>query len=387
MGKKHPYFRRKTPEEILKEIQDESRGKLKLYIGAAPGVGKTYKMLQDAHDLVSEGFDVVIGLIETHGRVETEKQIKNLEHVPLKEITYKNKMFFELNVEGVIERKPDIVVVDELAHTNIKGSNNVKRYLDVEEILTAGIDVMSAVNIQHMESVHDIVENITGIRVRERIPDTFVDKANEIQLIDVTPITLRKRLSEGKIYTKEKIMQSLTNFFTEANLSALRELALREVADDVDEKIEQKNGHSFKGPIGLHEKILVCVQYSQTAEKLIRRGWRMANRLKAELYVLNVVNQDPLNMTNLMKQKIDYWRELCEQLNANFILEQKGKSKPSKVIVEVAKRHFITQILLGQSARTRWEEITKGSIVNEIMRDTTNIDIHIVADSKSIKED
>jgi len=258
--------------------------------------------------------------------------------------------------------------------------------MDVEEILSAGIDVMTAVNIQHLESVHDIVENITGIKVRERLPDTFVDKAHEVQLIDVTPITLRKRLSEGKIYAREKIMQSLTHFFTEGNLSALRELALREVADDVDEKIEQLNGHSYIGPIGLHEKILVCVQYSQTAEKLIRKGLRMASRLKAELYVLNVVNQDPNNMTALMKQKIDYWRELCEQFNATFLLEQKGKSKPSKVIVEVAKRHFITQILLGQSARTRWEEIKKGSIVNEIMRGTTNIDIHIVADSKPIKE-
>jgi len=386
MDKNHPYFRRKTPEEILKEIQDESRGKLKLYIGAAPGVGKTYKMLQDAHDLVLEGVDVVIGLIETHGRNETEKQIKNLEHVPLKEITYKNKTFYELNVERILERKPDIVLVDELAHTNITGSKNSKRYMDVEEILSAGIDVMSAVNIQHLESVHDIVENITGIKVRERLPDTFVDKAHEIQLIDVTPITLRKRLSEGKIYATEKIKQSLTNFFTEGNLSALRELALREVADDVDEKIEQSNGHSFTGPIGLHEKILVCVQFSQTAEKLIRRGWRMAHRLKTELYVLNVVDQDPLDMTDQMKQKIDYWRELCKQFNATFLLEQKGRRTPSKVIVEVAKRNFITEILLGQSARTRWEEIKRGSIVNEIMRETTNIDIHIVADSKPIKE-
>ncbi len=385
MDKNHPYFRRKTPEELLKEIQDESRGKLKLYIGAAPGVGKTYKMLQDAHDLDLEGIDVVIGLIETHGRNETEKQIKNLEHVPLKEIKYKNKTFYELNVERILERKPDIVLVDELAHTNITGSKNSKRYMDVEEILSAGIDVMSAVNIQHLESVHDIVENITGIKVRERIPDTFVNKAHEILLVDVTPITLRKRLSEGKIYATEKINQSLTNFFTEINLSALRELALREVADDVDEKIEQSNGHSFTGPIGLHEKILVCVQFSQTAEKLIRTGWRMANRLKAELYILNVVDQDPLDMTDQMKQKIDYWRELCKQFNATFLLEQKGRRKPSKVIVEVAKRNFITKILLGQSARTRWEEIKRGSIVNEIMRETTNIDIHIVADSKPIK--
>ncbi|MFD2617953.1 KdpD-like non-kinase potassium sensor [Terrilactibacillus laevilacticus] len=377
---KHPYFRRKTPDELLHEIHESNRGKLKLYVGFAPGVGKTYKMLQDAHDMAKEGIDVVIGLIETHSRKETEKQVGTLEHVPLKQIKYRNKVFYELHVEAIIKRKPHVVLVDELAHTNIRGSKNPKRYLDVEEILNAGIDVMSAVNIQHLESVHDIVENITGIKIRERLPDTFINMANEIQLIDTTPITLRKRLAEGKIYAPEKIQQSLTHFFTESNLSALRELVLREIANDVDEKIEKTHGDNYKGPIGVHEKILVCVQYSQTAEKLIRRGWRMANRLKADLYVLTVIDQDPNDMTDVIKQKIKYWEALCEQLHATFLIEQKNKRKPAQVIVNIAKKYYITQILIGQSARTRWEEIVRGSIVNEIMRNTTNIDIHIVAD-------
>jgi two-component system, OmpR family, sensor histidine kinase KdpD len=383
MDNKLPYFRRKTPEELLDEIAESKRGKLKLYVGAAPGVGKTYKMLQDASDLLKEGKDVVIGLIETHKRVETEQQIKDLEIVPLKELVYRGKIFYEINVEAIIQRLPDIVVIDELAHTNITGSKNAKRYMDVEEILEAGINVFSAVNIQHFESVNDIVQQITGVAVRERVPDTFIQRAEEIQLIDVTPETLRKRLEDGKIYSKNKIEQSLRNFFTTTNLSALRELALREVANDVDEKIDQISGNMLNGPIGVHEKILVCVHYGPTAEKLIRRGWRMAYRLKADLFILNVTEESPEYFSEEKRRKIKQWQDLAKQFNATFILERRNKRKPSDVIIEVAKQNFITQILLGQSARTRWEEIKKGSIVNTIMRKTSNIDIHIVADGRN----
>lgn len=382
MEKNHPYFRRKTPEEILNEISESERGKLKLYVGAAPGVGKSYKMLQDAIDLRLEGKDVVIGFIETHGRADTEAQIKDLEQVPLKVITYKGKQFQEVNVEGIIERSPEIVLIDELAHTNITGSANPKRYMDVSMILDAGIDVLSAVNIQHLESVNDIVQQITGVKVRERVPDTFVQKAHEIQLIDITPETLRKRLSDGKIYAPEKIAQSLSHFFTTANLSALRELALREIANDVDERIEQISGDMMNGPYGVHEKILVCVHYGPTAEKLIRRGWRMAHRLKAELYILNVTSEKQSDASSVKEQKNNEWKMLAQQFNAKLIFEEKQNRKPAKVIIDVANKYKVTQILLGQSARTRWEEIRKGSIVNMIMRETSNIDIHIVADGR-----
>ncbi|KIL53091.1 KdpD-like non-kinase potassium sensor [Jeotgalibacillus campisalis] len=381
MEKDHPYFRRKTPEEILNELTESKKGKLKLYVGAAPGVGKSYKMLQDAVDLKHEGIDVVIGFIETHGRLETEAQIKELEQVPLKVITYKGKKFQELNVEEVIKRNPDIVIVDELAHTNISGSENEKRYMDISSILDAGINVLSAVNIQHIESVNDIVRQITGVKVRERIPDTFVQKAHEIQLIDIPPETLRKRLRDGKIYAPEKIEQSLSHFFTAANLSALRELALREIANDVDERIEQISGDMINGPFGVKEKILVCVQYGPTAEKLIRRGWRMAHRLKAELFILNVTS-DNGEESAINEKKNKEWRMLAQQFNATMIVEEREGRKPAKVIVDVAKKFKVTQILLGQSARTRWEEIRKGSIVNMIMRETSNIDIHIVADGR-----
>ncbi|MDP4083990.1 MAG: KdpD-like non-kinase potassium sensor [Bacillota bacterium] len=378
----HPYFRRKKPEEFLQEIAQSGKGKLKLYIGSAPGVGKTYKMLQDAMDLRKEGKDIVIGLIETHGRIETEVQIKDLEQVPLKTIEYKDRSFYELNVEAIIKRNPEYVIVDELAHTNIPGSSNNKRYMDVEEILEAGINVLSAVNIQHFESVNDIVQQITGVKVRERIPDTFIQKAGEVQLIDITPETLRKRLLEGKIYSKEKIEQSLNHFFTLSNLSALRELSLREVANDVDEKIEQITSDIVNGPIGVHEKILVCVQYGPTAEKLIRRGWRMSNRLKADLFILNVTKENTNTFNESKKQIIKQWRLLAEQFNAKFILIENTNRKPAYYIINTAIKNNITQIVLGQSARSRWEEIRKGSIVNMIMRETSNIDIHIVADGR-----
>ncbi|MDA2040475.1 KdpD-like non-kinase potassium sensor [Bacillus cereus] len=373
-----PTFQRRTPEEYLEYIRQQNRGKLKLYVGAAPGVGKSYKMLYDAREMKKDGMDIVIGLIETHGRKETEEAIADLEKVPLKEIQYKGKVFYELDVEGIIKRAPQVVVVDELAHSNVPGSKNKKRYVDVQELIDGGISVLSAFNIQHLESVHDIVAQITNVKVRERIPDFILQKANEIQLVDATPEVLRKRLIDGKIYKKEKIQQSLQNFFTLNNLGALRELSLREVADDMDEKISQ----TVIEPIGVKEKILVCVQYSSTAGKLIRRGWRMADRLNAELYVLNVERENIDSLSASKKQTIEDWKALTNQFDARFVLEEAKGRKPADVIIEVAKRLQVTQILLGQSARTRWEEIRKGSIVNEIMRQTKHIDIHIVADQR-----
>ncbi|AJH84876.1 osmosensitive K+ channel His kinase sensor domain protein [Bacillus thuringiensis] len=373
-----PTFQRRTPEEYLEYIRQQNRGKLKLYVGAAPGVGKSYKMLYDAREMKKDCMDIVIGLIETHGRKETEEAIADLEKVPLKEIQYKGKVFYELDVEGIIKRAPQVVVVDELAHSNVPGSKNKKRYMDVQELIDAGISVLSAFNIQHLESVHDIVAQITNVKVRERIPDFILQKANEIQLVDATPEVLRKRLIDGKIYKEEKIQQSLQNFFTLNNLGALRELSLREVADDMDEKISQ----TVIEPIGVKEKILVCVQYSSTAGKLIRRGWRMADRLNAELYVLNVERENIDSLSTSKKQTIEDWKALTNQFDARFVLEEAKGRKPADVIIEVAKRLQVTQILLGQSARTRWEEIRKGSIVNEIMRQTKHIDIHIVADQR-----
>jgi two-component system sensor histidine kinase KdpD len=379
-----PEYRRKTPEEILHEIERLKRGKLKVYIGSAPGVGKTYRLLQEAHELKAEGIDVVIGLIETHNRKDTANLIGDMETVPKKKINYKGRILEEMDTAAIIKRAPDVVLVDELAHTNVPTSPNEKRYMDVEEILKAGINVLSAVNIQHLESLHDIVEQITGVKVRERIPDHVLHQmANEIILIDVTPEILRKRLAEGKIYDMSKVEQALTHFFTSSNLGALRELSLREVADDVDERIAKAKFQNGKtGPTRVHEKIMVCVQYGGNAEKLIRRGWRIASRLKTDLLILHVTNEASMNRSAEDRKKIQEWKKLATQFNARFIAEQTGKRTVAETIRDVAVENGITQIILGQSARSRWEEITKGSIVNNIMRHASGIDIHIVADQK-----
>ncbi|MBN3554736.1 universal stress protein [Fictibacillus nanhaiensis] len=377
-----PEYKRKTPEEILRELEQLKRGKLKVYIGSAPGVGKTYRLLQEAHELKAEGIDVLVGLVETHNRKETSDLIRDLEIVQKKEVQYKGRLLEEMDTQAIIERNPDVVIVDELAHTNAPTSPNEKRYMDVEEILQAGINVISAVNIQHLESLHDIVEQITGIKVRERIPDHVLhEMANEVILVDVTPEILRKRLSEGKIYDKSKIEQALTNFFTDSNLGALRELSLREVADDIDERIgKTRLQNGLQSPTGVHEKIMVCVQYGGNAEKLIRRGWRIASRLKTDLLILHVTNEASMNRSQEDRKKIQNWKKLATQFSATFIVEQTDKRTISETIRDIAVENGITQIILGQSARSRWEEITKGSIVNNIMRIATGIDIHIVAD-------
>ncbi|MBC1459272.1 KdpD-like non-kinase potassium sensor [Listeria newyorkensis] len=373
-------FRRKSPEEILAEIERLKKGKLKIYIGSAPGVGKTYRMLSEAQDLRKEGIDVVIGLVETHNRPETAAMIGELETIPLKEIPYKGTVFQDLDVEAILARNPDVVVIDELAHTNIPGSKHSKRYQDVLEILDHRINVLSAVNIQHLESLHDAVQTVTGVKVRERIPDHLLDTASEVILIDVSAETLQKRLREGKIYASHKINQSLENFFTQRNLSALREMALREVADDVDDKTDKTEAKLRAAAV--NEKILVCVKNDDNAEKLIRRGWRIANRLRAELFILTAIPGSLSDLDPYTRKKYESWKKLANEFDAHFLIETNHNRKIFSVITEVAKKHHITQIILGQSVKTRLEELTKGSVVNAIMRETDGIDIHIVADSR-----
>ncbi|MBA3924801.1 KdpD-like non-kinase potassium sensor [Listeria rustica] len=373
-------FRRKSPEEILAEIERLKKGKLKIYIGSAPGVGKTYRMLSEAQDLLNEGIDVVIGLVETHNRPETAAMIGNLETIPLKEIPYKGAVFQDLDVAAILARNPDVVVIDELAHTNIPGSKHSKRYQDVLEILDHRINVLSAVNIQHLESLHDAVQTVTGVKVRERIPDHLLDVASEVILIDVSAETLQKRLREGKIYASHKINQSLENFFTQRNLSALREMALREVADDVDDKTDKTEAQIRAA--AMNEKILVCVKNDENAEKLIRRGWRIANRLRAELFILTAIPGSLSDLDPYTRKKYETWKKLAKDFNAQFLIETNHNRKIFNVITDVAKNHHITQIILGQSVKTRLEELTKGSVVNAIMRETDGIDIHIVADSR-----
>ncbi|WP_168188622.1 KdpD-like non-kinase potassium sensor [Thermoflavimicrobium daqui] len=377
-GKK---YKRLTPEEILVKIEKMKKGRLKIYIGAAPGVGKTFQMLRDAYDLKEKGIDVVIGLIETHGRKATAAEIKDLEMIPQKNMNYKGRELQELDVGAIIKRNPDLVIVDELAHTNVPGSKNKKRYQDIQEILDAGIHVWTAMNIQHLESVRDIIKQVTGVKVNERVPDVVLSEADEVEIIDVTPETLRERIKDGKIYSKEKVQQALNHFFRRGNLVALRELALREIADDIDERLEkERSDDGIEEPSGVHEKILVCIKYRPNAEKLIRRGWRMARRLNAELFILHLLTK-PADKMSLQEQKtLHEWEQLAKQFQAEFLLKHSPVRKVANEIVEICRQYKITQIIMGMSARTRWEEIFKGSIIHVIMRKLPYVDVYIVSD-------
>jgi two-component system, OmpR family, sensor histidine kinase KdpD len=361
----------------MEDYEKEGKGRLKIYIGGSPGVGKSYQMLHDANEIKKSNKDIIIGLIELHGRKGTEEQIGSLEILPLKEINYKGIKLKELDLEGVIARKPEFVIIDELAHTNMPTSKNKKRFEDVIEILDNGINVMTAVNIQHLESLNDHVNRMTGIKVKETIPDKIIDIADEIEVIDVSPDSLRERIKDGKVYSKDKIDDALHNFFRIGNLTALRELALREVANEVDEKLViYKNKKKVAGLIGAQEKILVCVNLNFNAEYLIRRGYRMAKMLKAEFYVLTVSKSD--NHGKEESRKLEELKKLCERLNVELKMEKsKHRERP---IIEFATNNNITQIIIGPSARTRLHEILTGSIVRTIMRDTKYIDVLVVAD-------
>lgn len=357
------------------------RGWLTIYIGAAPGVGKTYKMLQDANDWRRQGIDVVIGLIETHGRKETAEQIGALEVLPLKEMVFQGRTYHELDVQGIIKRRPQVVLIDELAHTNVPGSTHAKRYQDIEEILQHGIDVVTAVNIQHLESLQDKVEHITGVKVRERVPDSFIDSAQEIKLIDASPETLQQRLEEGKIYTLDKVENALNHFFQLSNLSALREIALLEVADDVDQRLGQEMRRRMRVAVE-PERILVCVNYRPHSEKLIRRGWRIADRLNAKLYVLVVVTEE---LTPEEEKDLARIEALTRQFGAIFLKKLAGSRRVGEIIVEVAEELHVSQIVIGQPLPPKnglRSRIHQDNPVNYVIDHAEFMDLHVVANSR-----
>jgi len=371
----------KSPDQFLKEIERAKKGRLKVYIGAAPGVGKTYQMLRDANEMKESGIDIVAGLVETYGRRGTVDQIGKIEILPLKKVNYKNVILEEMDLEAILKRKPQVVIVDELAHTNIPTSKNQKRYQDVLEIIDNGISVMTAVNIQHFESLNDYVNRMTEVKVRETIPDTIMDLADEVEVIDISIDALRERLRQGKIYSKDKVETALNNFFRVGNLTALRELTLREVANEVDEHLmEYKNAKSVEGLIGAQEKILVCVNLNFNAEYLIRRGYRIAKMLKASLFIL-YVKRDAYTGDREKLKKLDDLSQLCMKLGAEFKVV--ASKDPALPIIEFARENGITQVVIGQSARTRIHEIFRGSIVRRIMRGIKYVDVLVVADPRT----
>jgi two-component system, OmpR family, sensor histidine kinase KdpD len=360
-------------------MRTHRRGKHKIFIGMSPGVGKTYRMLEEGHRLRSEGIDVAIGLLETHNRIETADKAIGLELIPRQQINLKDATLTEMDVAAILKRKPQLVLIDELAHTNIPGTEREKRYQDVEQILEAGIDVYSTVNIQHIESLNDTVAQLTGIVVRERIPDRVLENADEVVVVDVTPETLQERLHDGKIYAPEKIDQSLNNFFQRRHLVALRELALREVADNIEDA-EQSNGNSLSPVLcNVHERVLVCVSTYPNSLQLLRRGARIAGYMHAQLYIL-FVNEPDRFLTKAESLHIETCERLCREFEGQFIRVQDYNIV--KAIVHTAQQYRITQIVIGESQKSRWQIVLKGSLTQKILRLLKNVDIHIISTSK-----
>ncbi len=369
---------RPTAEQLLEQLKQQDRARLRIYIGAAPGVGKTYAMLEDAHLAKREGVDVVVGLLETYGRAETDAQVRDLEVVPRRKIPYQGTVLEEMDVEAIVKRRPQLCLVDELAHSNVPGSRHEKRYQDVLEILDAGISVFTAVNIQHIETLNDIVSRVTGVRVRETVPDTFLDRADEVINVDVTVEELRARLKAGKIYKAEKVEQALTNFFREGNLSTLRELALRAVADEVGEKAASYRARQGLEPGLIPERVMVCMSSSATGPRVIRIGARIAGRLGARWYAVYVETprEAPGRIKPADRAALEQNIKLAESLGATVVRVK--ADRPADGLIAFAQREGITHVIFGQSARTRWELLVKGSTIDRFLGEVRDAAVQVV---------
>jgi two-component system, OmpR family, sensor histidine kinase KdpD len=369
----------KAAEHFLDLIRRSRRGTFKIYIGMAAGVGKTYRMLTEAHSLQNLGVDVVIGFIETHGREETVAKLNGLPLIPRKKIFYKGKELEEMDIDAILARRPEVVIVDELAHTNIHGSRNEKRYHDVDEILNAGIAVISAVNIQHIESLNNVVEAAVGVAIHERVPDSVIKSADEVVNIDLTADELIQRLADGKIYKPDKVQTALANFFQKDNLLKLRELALREVANQVERKIENEVQSIQKKQI---ERLMVCVSTNHlVSEKLIRSASRLADRLDAYWMVLYVEtpkeNPDRINLA-LQRYLINNFK-LATELGGE-VVRVKGTSI-AREIARVAREREVSKILLGRSSSGFWSRLVQKNILLDLIDavSDTGIDIEIIS--------
>ena len=358
------------------------RGKHKIFIGMAPGVGKTYRMLEEAHEIKLEGIDVIIGVLETHGREETAAKAIGLEIVAKKEVFHGDIALQEMDTDAILDRQPQLVLVDELAHTNVPGSPRQKRYQDVEIILKSGIDVYSTVNIQHLESLNDLVAKITGVVVRERIPDRILDQADEVVVVDVTPETLQERLQEGKIYAPQKIEQSLQNFFQRRNLVALRELALREVADNIEEDTRTTMPPTDRY-CSVRDRVLVCLSTYPNSVQLLRRGARISTQLHARLYALFVEHPDRF-LTKEESIYLETCQHLCQDFGGKF-LRVKG-TDVAQAIAQTAQKYLMTQVVIGQSQKSRWELFWQGSLVQKLVRYLKDVDLHVIATEKGNRE-
>ena len=373
---------RPSPEALLEAARrEESRaGKLKIFVGAAPGVGKTYEMLQSAHARIKAGADVVVGVVETHGRAETEALLAGLEVLPRKRLTYKEQGLWELDLDALIARRPQIALVDELAHTNAPGSRHPKRYLDVEELLSQGIDVYTAVNIQHIESLNDVVAQITHVRVRETVPDKVFDRADAIELIDLTPDDLIQRLKEGKVYVPKQAERALEHYFSPGNLTALRELALRRTAERVDEQLlTHMQANAIAGPWAASERILVCLSEDPRAAGLVRYTKRLADRLHAPWTAISIETRRSLQLTDEQRDRLADTMRLAEALGAETLTIPGVGRRIADDVIHFAQANNVTQIIIGKSTRSWWFELMRGSVVHDLVRRAGNISVNVIA--------
>jgi two-component system sensor histidine kinase KdpD len=373
---------RPSPEALLEAARREEHksGRLKIFVGAAPGVGKTYEMLQQARARKRDGYDIIVGVVETHGRKETQALLEGFEVVPRKRLEYRGQSLDEMDLDAIIARHPQIVLVDELAHTNAPGSRHPKRYLDVEELLRHGIDVYTTVNIQHIESLNDVVAQITHVRVRETVPDSVFDRADAIELVDITPDDLIERLKEGKVYVPRQAERALEHYFSPGNLTALRELALRRTAESVDEQLlTHMQAHAIPGPWAAGERILVCISEDPRAAGLVRYAKRLADRLHAPFTALCVETRRSLQWSEVERDRIADTLRLAEALGGEAITVPGGERGIADDVISFAHANNVTQIIVGKSTRSRWFEILHGSVVHDLVRRSGNISVHVIA--------
>ena len=371
---------RPDPDELLKNIQSEepSRGKLKIFLGYAAGVGKTYAMLEAAHQRKTQGIDVVVGYVETHKRAETEELVEGLDVLPRKQVEYRGVTLPEMDVDEVIKRHPAIVLVDEFAHTNAPNSRHPKRYMDVEEILDAGIDVYTTLNVQHLESLNDVVAQVTGVIVRETVPDRVLDEASEIEVIDLPPDELMTRLKEGKVYIPEQASRAIDKFFRKGNLTALREMSLRRAAERVDDQMRSyMQTRSISGPWAAGERLVVCISPSPLAEKLIRTTRRLADELNAEWYAIYVEIASKPETKPANRERIGQTLRLAEELGAKS-LTIAGRSI-QEAVLDFAHKNNITKVVVGKPLKPRWQEIWNGSIVDQLIYASGDIDVYVIS--------
>lgn len=377
-------LQRPNPDELLAQVQAEAqrqlRGKLKIFLGYAAGVGKTFAMLEAAHQRLTQGVDVVIGYAETHGRKETEALLAGLEVLPVRQSSYRGITLTDMDLDAVLRRQPQLVLVDELAHTNIPESRHFKRYQDVEELLSAGIDVYTTVNVQHLESMNDVVRQITGITVQETIPDRLMDEADEIEVIDLPPDELIQRLHEGRVYVPEQAARAIEKFFRKGNLTALREISLRRAAERVDNQMRSyMRAQSIPGPWPAGDRILVCLSSHPLGERLVRAGRRLADDLNAEWIVLFVETPGHLHMPVENRDRIQRNLNLAEQMGAR--VENVSGANVAETVLLYARRHNITKIIAGKPLRPRWYELLRGgSVVDQIIHESGNIDVYVVSE-------